>query len=73
MEVNQPGRVAAWGFVSHINEYAVGSQGENQPHPGALAALDRFLDYVDSKVEEGRVVYATASEVADLAFSTTGN
>jgi len=51
----------------------VGSQGENQSHPGALAALDRFLDYVDSKVAEGRVVYAIANEIADLAFSTTGN
>ena len=66
MEENRPDRVAAWGFVSHINEYAVGSQGENPPHPGALAALDQFLDYVDSKVAEGRVVYATASEIADL-------
>ena len=73
MEVNQPGRVAAWGLVSHINEYAVGSHGENPPHPGALAALDRFLDYVDSKVAEGWVIYATANEIADLAFSTTGN
>ena len=51
----------------------MGSQGENQSHPGALAALDRFLDYVDSKVAEGRVVYAIANEIADLAFSTTGN
>lgn len=73
MEENRPERVAAWGFVSHINEYAVGSQGENPPHPGALAALDQFLDYVDSKVAEGRVIYAPASEIADLAFSTTGN
>ncbi|MFQ5593507.1 MAG: hypothetical protein ACE5HA_05100 [Anaerolineae bacterium] len=68
MEENQPDRVAAWGFVSHINEYAVGSRGENPPDATALAALDRFLEYVDSKVAEGRVVYATAGEIADLAF-----
>ncbi len=67
MEENRPDRIAAWGFVSHINEYAVGSQGENPPHPAALDALDQFLDYVDSKVAEGRVVYATASEIAGLS------
>lgn len=71
MEENRPGRVTAWGFVSHINEYAVGDRGENPPDVTALAALDRFLDYVDSKVAEGRVVYATAGEIASLAFPTS--
>jgi hypothetical protein len=33
-----------------------------------LAALDRFLAYVDSKRAEGRIIYATASEIADLSF-----
>jgi hypothetical protein len=66
MEENRPQRVAAWGFVTHLTEYAAGNQGENPPDPAALAALDRFLDYVDSKVAEGRVVYATAEEIARL-------
>ncbi|MBS1251249.1 MAG: hypothetical protein MAG451_00280 [Anaerolineales bacterium] len=72
MEENQPERIAAWGFVTHINEYAVGSQGESPPDPAALAALARFLDYVDTKVAEGRIVYATAGEIADLAFPDGG-
>ena len=68
MEQERPERVAVWGFVTHITEYSVGSKGENPPDPEALAALDRFLAHVDSKRAEGRVVYVTAGEAADLAF-----
>ena len=68
METYRPTRIAAWGFVTHIIEYAVGGQAENPPDPAALAALDSFLDYVDSRVAEGRIVYATASEIAEAAF-----
>jgi hypothetical protein len=67
MQENQPQRVAAWGFVTHIIEYAVGSQAENGPDPAALQALDDFLAYVDSRHDEGLVVYATAAEIAQLA------
>lgn len=68
MQRERPTRVAVWGFVTHISEYAVGGKGENPPDPAALAALDRFLSYVDSKRAAGLVVYATAKEIADLAF-----
>jgi hypothetical protein len=69
MEQERSERVAVWGFVTHITEYSVGSKGENPPDPEALAALDRFLAYVDSKRAEGRVVYVTAGEAADLALA----
>jgi len=62
--------VAAWGFVTHITEYAEGNQAEAPPDPASLAALDRFLAYVDSKRVEGRVVYVTASEIGDLIFDS---
>jgi len=68
MEEHRPNRVAAWGFVTHLHEYAVGKKGENPPEEESLAALDRFLDYVDTKVAEGRVIYATVSQIAELAF-----
>ncbi len=68
MQERRPGRAAAWGFVTHISEYAVGNRGENPPDPEALAALDRFLGYVAEKAAEGRVIFATASEIARAAF-----
>jgi len=68
MEEERPERVAVWGFVTHITEYAVGSKAENPHDPESLAALERFLAYVDSKRAEGRVVYVTACEVAELSF-----
>lgn len=71
METNRPDRLAAWGFVTHIHEFAVGDKGENPPDPTAIAALNSFLDYVDTKVAEGRVVYAKADEIANLAFATS--
>jgi hypothetical protein len=67
VEENRPERVAAWGFVTHIIEYSIGSRGENPPAPTALEALDDFLSYVDSKHDEGLVSYATAAEIAHLA------
>lgn len=67
-EEERPERVMVWGFVTHITEYAPGGRGESPPDPAALAALDRFLAYVDAKRAEGRVVYVTAGEAADLAF-----
>ena len=66
IQEERPKRVAVWGFVTHITEYAVGSKAENPLDPGALAALDRFLAYVDDKRIEGKIVYVTASEIADL-------
>ncbi|MBP8304624.1 MAG: hypothetical protein KBE04_10900 [Phycisphaerae bacterium] len=69
METERPDRTAAWGFVTHIIEYAVGGAAENPPDPASLEALDRFLAYVDGKRAQGRVVYATAREIADLAFA----
>jgi hypothetical protein len=66
MQEERPQRVAVWGFVTHITEYAVGSKAENPLDPEALAALDRFLAYVDAKRIEGKIVYATANEIANL-------
>lgn len=68
MADERPDRVAVWGFVTHITEYAIGNQAENPPHPEALAALDRFLAYVDTQRIAGKVIYATASEIAEAAF-----
>lgn len=65
MADNQPDRVAVWGFVTHIIEYAIGGQGENPPDIASLEALNDFLSYVDSKFKDGLVVYATASEIAN--------
>jgi hypothetical protein len=66
MADKQPERIASWGFVTHIVEYAVGSVAENPPDPASLEALNDFLSYVDSKREQGLVVYATAAEIAEL-------
>jgi hypothetical protein len=65
MAANQPERTAAWGFVTHIIEYAVGSQAENPPDPRSLEALDSFLAHVDAKQDQGLVIYATAAEIAE--------
>ena len=65
MSENQPDRPAAWGFVTHIIEYAVGSNTENPPAESALAALDAFLAHVDVYQDQGLVIYATASEIAE--------
>jgi len=64
MAQNKPTHVAAWGFVTHPHEFmAGGSRGEQGPDQSALDALDRFLTYVDQKVAEGLVVYATPSQI----------
>jgi hypothetical protein len=65
MAQQQPNRTAAWGFVTHIIEYAVGANAEHPPEQSALAALDAFLAHVDIYQEEGLVIFATASEIAD--------
>lgn len=65
MVENRPERTAAWGFVTHIIEYARGSQTENPPEGSALAALDEFLSHVNTYKEKGLVIYATAREIAD--------
>lgn len=59
-------RPAAWGFVTHIIEYAPGGRAEHPPDPASLAALDAFLTYVDEKAAQGFVVYATPAEIAAL-------
>jgi hypothetical protein len=66
MQEEKPQRIAVWGFVTHITEFAIGSKAEYPLDPEALAALDHFLAYVDSKRMEGKIVYATVSEIADL-------
>jgi hypothetical protein len=66
LEDEKPSKVAVWGFVTHITEYAKGSRAENQLDPAALAALDQFLAYVSSKAAQGRVLFVTAKEIADL-------
>ncbi len=65
MAETQPERTAAWGFVTHIIEYAVGSNAENPPVESSLAALDAFLAHVNGYQELGLVIYATASEIAE--------
>lgn len=65
MADNQPDRIAAWGFVTHIIEYAVGSQAENPPADSTLEALDEFLAHVDAYEEQGLVIYATAGDIAE--------
>jgi hypothetical protein len=66
MENERPARPAVWGFVTHISEYAPGSQAESPPIDSALDALNEFLAYVESASLDGRVRYATASEIAQL-------
>jgi hypothetical protein len=61
----QPDRVAVWGFITHIVEYAVGGKAEYPPEAESLAALDAFLSYVDSFQDQGLVIYATPGEIAD--------
>lgn len=63
MAVNQPDRIAVWGFITHIIEYAVGGKGENPPSAESLQALDDFLYYVQTKQQEGLVIYATPGEI----------
>ncbi|MBW1879122.1 MAG: hypothetical protein JRJ84_12225 [Deltaproteobacteria bacterium] len=67
-ESARPERLAAWGFVTHITEYAVGGDGEHGTDPAGIAALDAFLAHVDEQAQQGRVAYATASEIAALAW-----
>ncbi len=66
MREQNPERVAVWGFVSHIIEYAVGGSAENPPDPGALEALDQFLAYVDSMHAQGLLEYATPGQIAGM-------
>lgn len=66
MREQKPERVAVWGFVSHITEYAVGGSAENPPDLSALAALDQFLAYVDSMHTLGLLEYATPGQIAVL-------
>jgi hypothetical protein len=66
MAEEKPSRIATWGFVTHITEYAKGSHAEYPLDPGSLAALDSFLDYVSSEADAGRVIFATVEEIADV-------
>jgi hypothetical protein len=67
-ESERPERLAAWGFVTHVIEYAVGSDAEHGTDPAGIVALDAFLAHVDEQAQQGRVEYATASEIAALAW-----
>jgi len=64
----RPERLAAWGFVTHVIEYSVGNDGEHDTDPGSIVALEDFLAHVDEQAQLGRVEYATASEIAALAW-----
>jgi hypothetical protein len=66
MAVNKPDRTATWGFITHITEYAVGGKGEYPPDQESLAALETFLEYVDTKRDLGLVVYKTPAQIAEL-------
>jgi hypothetical protein len=66
MREQKPDRVAVWGFVSHITEYALGGSAENPPDPGALEALDQFLAYVDAKRAQGLLEYVTPGQIAEM-------
>ena len=66
MQSKKPDQLAVWGFATHITEYAVGANGEQPPASESLEALDQFLAYVDSKHDQGLVVYATPSLIAAL-------
>jgi hypothetical protein len=55
-------QVNAWGFVSHQVEYQY--PGTWTVSEEALAALDRFLTYIDGFVAQGGVRYATARDIA---------
>ncbi len=68
MARERPSRVAVWGFVTHLLEYAPGGDAASPPDPTALAALDRFLTWVDAQVSQGRVIYVTAGEAAAIAY-----
>jgi hypothetical protein len=66
MERERPSKIAVWGFVSHLTEFMLGDQGESGPFTPSLDALNEFLEYVDSYADQGRVRYATVSEIRDL-------
>ena len=70
MEAEQPERVAAWGFVTHLSEFTARSDGTMGPDQGALDAFESFLAYVDEQRAAGRVVYATPGEIAQQAYGT---
>lgn len=55
-------QVNAWGFVSHQTEYNY--PGTWTVSEDSVAALDRFLTYVDGFVAQGSVRYATARGIA---------
>lgn len=65
MADNSPSRTAAWGFVTHITEYAVGGKGENPPSQEALSALEDFLAIVNATHDQKRVIYSTPKQIAD--------
>jgi len=69
VDKNRPTELAAWGFSTHPHELMLGEDGENGPDPDAMAALDVFLEYVAERAAEGRVIFATAGEIADLVRS----
>ena len=68
METERPTRIAAWGFVTHPHEFMLGLDGENGPDADAIGALDEFLSYVADQEAAGRVIFRTASEIAQLLY-----
>ena len=68
MAAGTEGRVAAWGFVTHISEFTMNDQAEGPPDQGALDALDAFLSYLDTKRDQGLITYGLPSAIAREAY-----
>jgi hypothetical protein len=62
MDANRPTRPAAWGFVSHISEYTPKNNAGAPPSRDALAALDRFLTYLEQLQDEGKIRLVTVRD-----------
>ena len=56
--------VAAWGFVTHTNEYVIGASALANPEQSALDGLDLLLRRLDALVEAGLARWSTAEEIA---------
>ncbi len=65
MDANQPGRPAAWGFVSHLTEYTFEDDGTGLPAQEAINALDDFLAYLESLQAQGKIRLVTVREIGE--------
>lgn len=53
-----PGQTQSWGFVSHLHEFMPGTTGATPVSTEALAALDRWLGWVD-RTADGEAAWST--------------